>query len=41
MMADMHVYKDHIESLKILETTQPYPFPTLNIDPNVKDIDGF
>lgn len=41
MMADMHVYKDHIESLKDIEKLEPYAFPTLKIDPNVKKIDEF
>jgi thymidylate synthase len=29
MMADMHVYKDHIESLKQLDTLLPHAFPYL------------
>ncbi len=41
MMADMHVYKDHIESLKDIDKLEPYPFPTLKIDPSVKSIDDF
>lgn len=41
MMADMHVYKDHIESLKQLDNLVPYAFPYLEIDPSVKDIDSF
>lgn len=41
MMADMHVYSDHIESLKDAHKIVPYPFPTLDIDPSVKDIDNF
>lgn len=40
-MADMHVYKDHIESLKGIDQLEPYAFPTLNIDPSIKDIDKF
>ena len=41
MMADMHVYKDHIESLKDIDQLEPYPFPTLKIDPSVKSINDF
>jgi thymidylate synthase len=41
MMADMHVYKDHVESLKQLDTLVPYAFPYLEIDTSVKDIDSF
>jgi thymidylate synthase len=41
MLADMHVYKDHIDSLKQLDTLVPHAFPYLQIDPTVKDIDAF
>jgi thymidylate synthase len=41
MLADMHVYKDHIESLKQLDTLVPHAFPYLEIDPTIKDIDSF
>ena len=41
MLADMHVYKDHIDSLKQLDTLVPHAFPYLEIDPTVKDIDAF
>lgn len=41
MLADMHVYSDHIESLKELKKIVPYPFPTLSIDPSIKNIDDF
>ncbi len=29
MMADMHVYKDHIPSLQGIDKLEPYAFPTL------------
>lgn len=41
MLADLHVYNDHIESLKQLETIVPYPFPYLEIDPSISKIDDF
>lgn len=41
MMGDMHVYSDHIESLRGLEMLKPYPFPSLDIDPAIKSIDDF
>lgn len=41
MLADMHVYKDHIESLKQLDKLVPHAFPYLEIDPNIKCIDEF
>lgn len=41
MMGDMHVYSDHIEPLKSLPQMTPYPFPYLQIDPSIKNIDDF
>ena len=41
MMADLHVYKDHIESLKGLNNLAPYHFPELEIDPSIQSIDDF
>ena len=40
-MADLHLYNDHIESLKGLDQLAPYPFPELEIDPSIKNIDDF
>lgn len=41
MMGDMHVYNDHIEQLKGLKQVVPHAFPTLELDPSVKNIDDF
>ena len=41
MLGDMHVYNDHIESLKPLKDIQPHAFPYLHIDPTIKDINDF
>lgn len=38
---DAHIYKNHIEQVKEQLTREPRPFPTLKIDPSVKDIDDF
>jgi len=38
-LADMHVYNDHIESLKQLENITPHAFPYLEIDQSIKNID--
>lgn len=38
---DTHVYLNHIEPLKEQVEREPRPFPTLNINPDVADIDGF
>ena len=40
-MGDAHVYKDHIDSLKIQLEREPRPFPTLTIARNVSDITNF
>ena len=40
-MGDMHVYNDHIEPLKEIDQLVPFPFPEIEINPNIKDIDSF
>jgi thymidylate synthase len=40
-MGDAHVYKDHIDSLKIQLEREPRPFPTLKIARQVTDISDF
>jgi thymidylate synthase len=40
-MGDAHVYKDHVDSLKIQLEREPRPFPTLKIARPVTDIDDF
>jgi thymidylate synthase len=41
MLADLHVYKDHIDSLKQLDSIVPFAFPYLEIDPSIKNIEEF
>ncbi len=41
MMAGIHMYKDHIQSLKDIDMLEPYPLLTFKIDPSVKNIDDF
>jgi thymidylate synthase len=41
MLGDMHLYSDHIESLKGIEEIKPFAFPYLEIDPSINNIDGF
>lgn len=38
---DVHLYSNHIEQAKLQLTREPYPLPTMNINPEVKDIFGF
>jgi len=40
-MGDAHVYLNHVEPLKIQLKREPRPFPTLTMNPNVKDINAF
>eukprot|EP00455_Lapot_gusevi_P050841 TRINITY_DN7467_c0_g1_i2.p1 TRINITY_DN7467_c0_g1~~TRINITY_DN7467_c0_g1_i2.p1 ORF type:complete len:103 (+),score=25.81 TRINITY_DN7467_c0_g1_i2:82-390(+) len=40
-LGDAHVYLNHVEPLREQLERTPYPFPTLRINPNVKDIDQF
>merc|ERR1719197_1487875 len=41
VIGDTHVYLNHIDPLKQQLEREPRPFPTLRINPDVKDIDGF
>lgn len=38
---DVHLYNNHIEQAKLQLTREPYPLPTMRINPDVKDIFGF
>nr|DAS75665.1 MAG TPA: Thymidylate synthase [Caudoviricetes sp.] len=38
---DTHIYLDHVEQARELITREPYPSPSIWIDPNVQDIDEF
>ena len=38
---DAHIYQDHIEQVKEQLKREPYPEPTLWLNPEVKDIDNF
>jgi len=40
-LGNAHVYKNHIEPLKTQLERTPRPFPTLRVNADVKDIDGF
>jgi thymidylate synthase len=40
-MTNVHIYKDHIEQMKEQLTREPKGLPTLWLNPDVKDIDGF
>lgn len=38
---DVHLYNNHIEQAKLQLTREPYPLPTMQINPEVKDIFSF
>jgi thymidylate synthase len=40
VIGDAHVYADHVEPLRQQIKRDPYPFPTLEIDPAVKSLDA-
>lgn len=38
---DAHIYENHFEQVKEQIQRKPRPFPTLRLDPSIKDIDDF
>lgn len=38
-LSNAHIYDDHIESLKEQITREPYPFPTLTLKEEIKNVD--
>ena len=38
---DAHIYHDHFDAVKEQLSREPFPFPTLWLNPEVKDIDSF
>lgn len=40
-MGDVHIYDNHIEAVREQLSRQPYSFPTLDIDTDTNNIDGF
>ena len=38
---DAHLYRDHLDKARLQLTRQPYPLPSMKINPAVKDIFGF
>ena len=38
---DVHIYSNHFDAVKEQLKREPYPFPTVKLNPNIKDIDEF
>jgi thymidylate synthase len=38
---DVHLYNNHIEQAQLQLSREPYPLPTMKINPGIKDIFGF
>ncbi len=40
-LGNAHIYSNHFEQVKLQLSREPYPLPTMKINPEVKDIDDF
>ncbi len=40
-LGDVHIYRNHVDQVKLQITREPKTLPTMSINPEVKDIDAF
>jgi len=40
-LGDTHIYRNHFEQVKLQLSREPFPLPTMKINPNIKDIFDF
>ncbi|MEM7600853.1 MAG: thymidylate synthase, partial [Verrucomicrobiota bacterium] len=38
---DLHLYQNHLEQAKLQLTREERPLPTMKMNPEIKEIDGF
>jgi len=38
---DVHIYSDHFDAVAEQLTREPMPFPTIKLNPEIKNIDDF
>ena len=40
-LGDAHLYNNHLDQARLQITRAPLPLPTLKLNPDIKEIDGF